>query len=1118
MNKRLIPGTLLAIILGVLLINISESEEKEWGRIERKIARADYFKQKLRDPVSGEIPRGIRNKELAFSEQMDRHLTYARTESEITHTWQELGPSDVGGRTRAIGVDVRNSSIVIVAGVTGGIWRSTDGGASWISKLPAGSNLSITSIAQDPNNNDIWYAGMGERSGSAGKVESPNLYFGAGIYKSTDNGISWTLMSYDFDGDALLTKRASGDANINGSWDHPLDMIDKIVAFNQNGATALYVVAHEWGIWKSTDGGTSFSKYSADFFDEDAAYSDIMIDKDGIVTVWYGPTDSGNNGFFRSYDGGNNFFDITPTSYPTMSIGARCLLALAPSSPSTFYAFIYDGDADHHFYAFDMLAYDNDTGAASIFELSQNLPDWPDDFGGEFTTQDGYDMSLAVHPQDSDLVVLGYTNLIKSHDGFATAVVDSPEKYWIGGYENPHRTDDGFGYHHADQHTLFFDPNDPNKLWAGHDGGLSVTADVSADAVTWESKNNGYNVTQYYVVAISDDKSNPIVAGGTQDNGTPYHNISGFSGSLIPSLGDISSGDGAYCYIGDDLIYTSAQEGAILVRSKNALDDALGYFEPAGVAVGFIHPFTVDPNDEGTLYYADTENGFYLRNTKIDEAFGADDYDQAIALVNDNWEKISFGTKSTITAMKVSDQSPASRLYFGGENNQGKPYIAYLDNANTSTTGVVNSVNSKVTAGAYLADIAINPLDGNEILLAYSNYNIDGLYHSTDGGATLTSIEGNLGDGDTGTSGVSGPSLRAAEIIETTAGVTKYIVATSIGVYSTELLSGSNTVWTSESSLLKNMIVEDLDVRSSDQTVLAGTHGRGLFLATWEGGNNVPVVADTTLTIAENSDSATVVGVVTASDADGDDLTYSISDGNAGDLFAIDSTNGTISVDKAMLDFESTSQYVLKVKVKDVSTFTEATITISVTNVNEAPVLVTDLVFSLSENSPANTSVGTVAGTDPDGDRLTYTIVDGNTGNGFQIDTSGVLSVNDSAAIDFELIEQFMLSVMGSDGSLSDTVEVQVDVLDLDDVLGVDPTSVLSVYPNPAVNKIQIGGFEDELIQVSISDLSGKVKLKTAFRNSQFEYLDVSDVFPGYYLLRVVGSKKTLSTRLIIGR
>ena len=217
-------------------------------------------------------------------------------------------------------------------------------------------------------------------------------------------------------------------------------------------------------------------------------------------------------------------------------------------------------------------------------------------------------------------------------------------------------------------------------------------------------------------------------------------------------------------------------------------------------------------------------------------------------------------------------------------------------------------------------------------------------------------------------------------------------------------------------------------------------------------GNEAPVAQDATFSIAENSLVGTVVDTVSATDPEGDVLTYSIDDDNNdrdGDgvpAFVIDEETGTITVfDDDELDFEVNPSFALILTVVDAEVgglSDTATITINLTDVNEAPV-VENQTFSLVENSDPDTVVGVVAATDQDANtNLTYSITAGNTdvdGDGtlaFAIDSSsGEITVNDSGDLDFEnAVNTFDLTVQVSDGELSDTAIATINLTDTDDV------------------------------------------------------------------------------------
>ena len=198
---------------------------------ESKAARAEYFHKMLRDPKTDAIPKDARRADLAFYDELTR--TNALAKPALDYNWAEVGPNDVGGRTRGLDVDVRNANVVIAAGVSGGIWKSTDKGSTWSMKTGTDQIPSVTYIAQDKRSGheDTWYAVGGEYWGNSARSSSA-YYYGAGLYKSTDNGESWTIVPGTEAGDQF-------------SWDTKFDYVSRIVVSPTTGS--LFMASHAFG-------------------------------------------------------------------------------------------------------------------------------------------------------------------------------------------------------------------------------------------------------------------------------------------------------------------------------------------------------------------------------------------------------------------------------------------------------------------------------------------------------------------------------------------------------------------------------------------------------------------------------------------------------------------------------------------------------------------------------------------------------------------------------------------------------------------------------------------------------------------------------------------------------
>jgi len=161
-------------------------------------ARANYEFNLLKNPYTGKIPDNIRNKELEFSKNIPLKKTSRFLNKKAganTFEWKNRGPYNVGGRTRALGLDIANPKTILAGGVSGGMWKSTNDGASWtLTTLPT-QTYSVSSLVQDTRdgNTETWYYGTGEWRGNS-VITQGDFYRGNGIYKSVNNGDSWVLL------------------------------------------------------------------------------------------------------------------------------------------------------------------------------------------------------------------------------------------------------------------------------------------------------------------------------------------------------------------------------------------------------------------------------------------------------------------------------------------------------------------------------------------------------------------------------------------------------------------------------------------------------------------------------------------------------------------------------------------------------------------------------------------------------------------------------------------------------------------------------------------------------------------------------------------------------------
>jgi len=797
------------------------------GFEEDQEARTNWIKDRLSLP-DGKMPKSIYALDKLFLYNYKRNMQALRQDTIVDTTYFSLrGPYNVGGRTRAFAIDVTNENIYIAGGVSGGIWRSTNAGASWSRVGDRLSHPGVVSIAQDtrPGYTNIWYSLAGEIYGTSASADGA-FYLGDGMMRSLDGGITWEPLASTTAGGA-----ASFSNDWQGGWRVAVNPVNGHVFAAVYGS--VYRSIDSGATWVAELGGSAGTAY----------FTDVAISTNGVVYTYFSYDGSaGARGIYRSPDG-----DIWTKIKPNTGFATqhdRYVIGIDHNNEDIVYflgvnidsvghlSTSYQGDPEYHsFWKYQYLSGDGDSSGGIWTDLSNNLPSSATTQFDKFYAQGGYDICVSVQPGNSNNIVIGGTNTFISTSGF----MDDTHTLQIGGYGIGTRLPFFTLYpnHHPDQHGFVFLPSDPKVLINYNDGGIYRTSDCLADNVVWDKLDNGYITSQFYTIALDQHHNNNILFGGLQDNGTFWTTSDNYSDNWVMPF----NGDGSYCYVSSDKTYYMSRQQGRLVKCKlneYGTITQLARIDPiAGIAEDeylWMNPFVVDPFDENTIFWIAKHK--LWRNNSIN----------TIPMVTDPiWDSISTGwevvgdtlnvSNLIFTQMEMSkDPNHKHRLYIG----TNKRRIFRMDNSNeaiptmTEITGLSATTDGEIfPAAGYITDIAVDPLNADNVMVAFSNYGVYSIYYSIDAGDHWMKASGNL-ESDVSGQGAA-PSVRCVLIAYDGSSI-KYYAGTSVGLFSTRLLNGISTIWIQESpQQIGEAVVETMDFRLSDGTLVVATHGNGVF-------------------------------------------------------------------------------------------------------------------------------------------------------------------------------------------------------------------------------------------------------------------------------------------------
>ena len=381
--------------------------------------------------------------------------------------WRNIGPAFMSGRIADIDWDPNDNSVWYVGVGSGGVWKTINAGVTWTPVFDKQTSYSIGNVTVDPSNPHRIWVGTGEDVGGR------HVGFGDGIYRSDDAGKTW------------VKKGLENSQHISTILVHPDDSNTVWVAvqgplWTKGGERGFFMTTDGGETWEKTLGGgewTGVTDIKMDPRNPDVLYAATWQHHRTVAAYMGGGPESG---IHKSTDGGRTWAQLK-TGLPEGNKG-KIGLAISPQNPDVIYA-----------------AIELNRREGGVWRSDNRGGSWvkgADAVGGG--TGPHYYQEIFASPHQFDRLYLVGPTVQKSEDGGKTF---SPMAH-------PNQ--------HGDMHAIMFHPTDPNYIMMGTDGGLYESFDLGA---TWRYMEN-LPVTQYYKLALDDAEPFYNIYGGTQDNNT----------------------------------------------------------------------------------------------------------------------------------------------------------------------------------------------------------------------------------------------------------------------------------------------------------------------------------------------------------------------------------------------------------------------------------------------------------------------------------------------------------------------------------------------------------------------------------------------------------------------
>ncbi|HEV7780185.1 MAG TPA: HYR domain-containing protein [Chitinophagaceae bacterium] len=543
--------------------------------------------------------------------------------------------------------------------------------------------------------------------------------------------------------------------------------------------TTLPVVQNQ-GMFRSTDGGTTWVDITpGDLTSVNNTCTDFEFTASGILNATFGyATGIANTIVNHRYT--SSPATVTPASWSS-STGFR----VTPGAMRTEMAV-----TGNTLYAVTInTAYNTDSCYRStnggVTWTKQNVVSLPAGLGN---AQGWYSISLAINPLNTNELISGGLDAYRSVNGGTTWTRFTN---WIS----------TLPYVHADHHyAQYWIKNGETRMIMACDGGIFYSTNNGS---TFVDKNKNLAIKQFYAGAIHPAAGSDYLIAGAQDNGTHQLKYPGLNYSI-----EVTGGDG--CFVHINQVNPLVQYGSYVYNQYRRTTNGGNTWQSVNFSgsVGlFVNPFDSD----------DAQNIMYCSNGPLSQIRRWVNSHNSSTNTSIQFATATLGTATvSLTALKVSPYA-ANRVFFGTNNGR----IFRLDNANTVTNATIDANTTNISSASFPAGTVscVNTgTDDNNIIAVWSNYGISNVWVTTNGGTSWTAIEGNL------------PDMPVRWAMFEPGDNNKIYLATEVGLYTTTAINGASTFWLPDPGfpLVKT---NTLRMRTSDSTIVAATHGRGLWTA-----------------------------------------------------------------------------------------------------------------------------------------------------------------------------------------------------------------------------------------------------------------------------------------------